>query len=183
MFDEFEYFIKRIQKARNGQNLPDGEYLEDLEIRFRLQVENGLVIHDAENQELAMEALLLDIPDSDKNMLIQAIRHSRLTGELKDKLLRKDKAQMPKATRSNQALLESSLDLFCETLRSCGLRIQRQPLGVKMLHAAHALPELDLNDERDVKLLFVKTCELSGHAKKTDPVMLARSLVSSLQRQ
>jgi len=70
--------------------------------------------------------------------------------------------------------MERALTMIHKALGQAGIRAQIQPLAVKMLHAAHELGDLDYTDPADLKLLFVKTLQLSGHAKKTDPVELAQ---------
>jgi len=60
-----------------------------------------------------------------------------------------------------------------KALGQAGIRAQIQPLAVKMLHAAHELGELDYTDPADLRLLFVNTLKISGHAKKADPAELA----------
>jgi len=49
IFGEFQYFIRRINAFMNGSKLERGETIEDLEQRFRVQIERGLIIDEPYN--------------------------------------------------------------------------------------------------------------------------------------
>lgn len=169
-FAEFQYFIKRIKHARNGGSLNNGETLEDLEQRFRKQVENGLVIIDPGPQEIAMDILLSGM--SEENMdsqLTQLRRTGKCSFTLKEEFSNKLKSH-----NNPEKDMERALNLIIKALNVSGLRVQRQPLAVKMLEAAHNMSGFDFCDPDDLKLLFVKTIKRSGHVKKANPLELAR---------
>ena len=169
IFGEFQYFIKRINGYRDSGKLPSGESIEDLEQRFRIQVVNGLVITEPGAQEIAMEILLSDLSEQEQRGHLMTLRK---TGNTEFKL-KKAKPKVLKKTESVDQKRERALNLFVKTLTKAGLKIQRQSLGVKMLYAEHELKSFDYDDLRDLKLLFVNTIKISGHAKKADPVKLA----------
>ena len=66
-----------------------------------------------------------------------------------------------KGSGNKQDDMERALDLIVNALKASGLRVQKQPLGVKMLQAAHALEDISYNDPSGLKLLFVNTIRLS----------------------
>ena len=170
IFAEFQYYIKRINNARLNGVLEKGDTLDDLEERFRLQVQNGLVISDPDSQELAMEILLADISEELKREhLLELRKTGRTSFEIK-----KENVSKSNGSGNKQQDMEYALDLIVNALKTAGLRVQKQPLGVKMLQAAHNLGDFSYNDSSDLKLLFVNTIMLSGHVKKADPHELAK---------
>ncbi len=170
IFEEFQYYIKRINNARLSGILEKGNTLEDLEERFRIQVQNGLVITEPDAQELAMEILLSDILEDRKREYLLELRKTGQTSfEIK-----KEKVSKPNGSGNKQQDMEYALDLIVNALKTAGLRVQKQPLGVKMLQAAHNLGDFSYSDTSDLKLLFVNTIMLSGHVKKADPQELAK---------
>lgn len=171
IFGEFQYFIRRINGYRNGASLSSGETIEDLEQRFRVQIERGLIIDEAYSQEVAMEILLSDLSEQEKKQHIIELRKTGSTSFV----VKKEEA---KTLASQQSLSleqkrEMALDLIAESLRKSGLKVQKQPLGVKMLMAEFELKNVDYLDPKDLKLLLVNTVKISGHAKKVDPMKLA----------
>jgi len=171
IFAEFQYYIKRINKARKTGVLEKGDTVEDLEERFRMQVENGLVITEPDSQEIAMEILLSDLSEDNKK---QSLLELRKTGQTSFQL-KKEKTAKIQSAGNKQIDMERALDLIVSALKTSGLRVQKQPLGVKMLQAAHELGDFSYTDPDDLKLLFVNTIRLSGHVKKTDPLKLAET--------
>ena len=170
LFAEFQYFIKRINTARKGGRLKGGETLEDLELRFRRQVENGLVIINPDAQELAMEILLdTEISEVQKRAHIRELRLSGSTDYATKNTGRIRREIAPSTDRDRERVL----GWMVQALQRAGVRVQKQPLGIKMLIAAHEIGNVDYHDHGDIKLLFAKTIKLSGHAKKVDPVKLA----------
>ena len=170
IFAEFQYFIKRINNARKSGFLENGDTLEDLEERFRLQIQNGLVITEPDSQELAIEILLCD--DSEE-LKLKYLLELRKTGQTSFKI-KKENISRTKGTGNKQNDMDNALDLILNALKKAGLRVQRQPLGIKMLQAAHDLGDFNYTDSSDLKLLFVNTIKLSGHVKKADPLELAK---------
>ncbi len=169
IFAEFQYYIKRINNARKSGILEKGDTLEDLEERFRLQVETGLVMTDPDSQEISMEILLSDLSeDKKKEYLLELRKTGQTSFEIK-----KEKVTKLQGSGNKQVDMERALDLIVSALKASGLRIQKQPLGVKMLQAAHELGDFSYTDPDDLKLLFVNTIKLSGHVKKADPLKLA----------
>lgn len=171
IFAEFQYFIRRINTYRSGGSLAPGETIEDLEHRFMVQVEKGLVISNPDSQEVAMEVLLSNLSENEKRNHLFELRR---TGKTNFKL----KKAESKTLKSNQGLSleqkrEKTLDLILSALKKSGIRVQRQPLGVKMLMAEYELKNVNYDDPKDLKLLFVSTIKLSGHAKKANPLELA----------
>ncbi len=169
IFAEFQYYIKRINNARKAGVLEKGDTLEDLEERFRMQVENGLVITDPDSQEISMEILLSDLSEDQKK---QHLLELRKTGQTSFEI-KKEKVSKLKGSGNKQDDMERALDLIISALKASGLRVQKQPLAVKMLQAAHELGDFSYTDPSDLKLLFVNTIRLSGHVKKADPLKLA----------
>lgn len=177
IFGEFQYFIKRINSFRSGgvlssSFLSDGERLEDLEQRFRVQIERGLVISEPHSQEVAMEVLLSDLSEETKKRHILELRR---TGKTDFKLER----LASKVIKSEESLTleqkkERALDLMIASLKEVGVKVQKQPLAVKMLMAEYELKGVDYDDPKDLKLLIVNTVKISGHAKKADPERLAK---------
>ena len=170
IFEEFQYYIKRINNARLTGILEKGDTLEDLEERFRIQVQNGLVITEPDAQELAMEILLSDISEDRKR---EHLLELRKTGQTSFEI-KKEKVSKLNGSGNKQQDMEYALDLIVNALKTAGLRVQKQPLGVKMLQAAHNLGDFSYSDTSDLKLLFVNTIMLSGHVKKADPQELAK---------
>jgi hypothetical protein len=169
IFTEFQYYIKRINNARKSGVLEKGDTLEDLEERFRLQVENGLVMTDPDSQEISMEILLSDLSeDKKKEYLLELRKKGQTSFEIK-----KEKVTKLQGSGNKQVDMERALDLIVSALKASGLRVQKQPLGMKMLQAAHELGDFNYTDPSDLKLLFVNTIKLSGHVKKADPLKLA----------
>ena len=171
IFGEFQYFIRRINGFRAGSPLAQGETIEDLELRFRVQVENGMVINDPDSQEIAMEILLSDLTELEKRRHLMELRKTGRTSF-------KAKKVGPKVLKlaSNETIhdkREKALDLIVRSLQKVGVKARRQPLGVKMLYAEHELKTVDYDDIRDLKLLLVNTVRISGHAKKVSPEKLA----------
>jgi len=170
LFSEFQYFIKKINLARAGKSPGKNETLEDLEQRFQKQVERGLVIIEPDEQELVMEVLLAHIPEERK---LKFIRDVKKTGscdfEIKKQSQIKVSAKSPNLSEDR----DRALDLIIKALKQAGIKVQRQPLGIKMMYAAHELGKFDYHDANDLKLLFVKTIKFSGHVKKADPQELA----------
>jgi hypothetical protein len=172
IFGEFQYFIKRINAFRSGGSLAANETIEDLEQRFRVQIERGLVVHEPHSQEVVMEVLLSDLPENAKRKHILEVRR---TGDTDFEL----KNASSKVMKSNQGLTleqkkEKALDLMITALKKVGVKTQKQPLAVKMFMAEYELGEVDYDDPKDLKLLFVKTVQISGHAKKAEPEKLAK---------
>lgn len=180
IFGEFQYFIKRINGFRNGVKLSKGETIEDLEQRFRVQIERGLIIDEPEEQEIAMEILLSDLSeDKKKEHLIEL----RKTGRTDFKI----KKSQSKTISSEQELTleqkkERALDLMISALKDVGVKAQKQPLAVKMFMAEYELGSINYDDPKDLKLLLVRTVQISGHAKKVDPAMLAKVFNEKLSR-
>jgi len=177
IFAEFQYFIKRINNARAGIKLTNGETLEDLEQRFRIQVENGLVIHDPDGQELAMDILLSNISEAEKRKHLTKLR---TTGSC-DFRASTSQAKMLSSTGSKEGDMERAVDLMIKALKKAGVKAQKQKLGIKMFHAAHEMNNVDFCDPDDLKLLFVRTINISGHVKKGNPIELAESFNSILK--
>lgn len=173
IFGEFQYFIKRINSYRSGVNLAPGETIEDLEQRFRIQVENGLVINNPQNQEIAMEILLSDLSEKVKKEHLMDLRK---TGKTNFKF-KKPETKMLKSSQelSLNQKRERALDFIVEALKVSGVKVQKQPLGVKMLMAEYNLKNIDYDNPKDLRLLLVDTVKLSGHAKKANPLNLANS--------
>lgn len=170
IFAEFQYYIKRINNARKSGILDKGDTLEDLEERFRIQVQNGLVITDPESQEISMEILLSDLlEDKKREHLLELRKTGQTSFEIK-----KEQVSKFNGSGNKQNDMEQALDLIVSALKQAGLRVQKQPLGVKMLQAAHDLGNFSYADPSDLKLLFVNTIKLSGHVKKADPLKLAQ---------
>ncbi len=178
IFAEFQYYIKRINNARNSGLLEKGDTLEDLEQRFRLQVENGLVITEPDAQELAMEILL---SDATEELKLKYLLELRKTGQTSFILEKQDVSRI-KSTGNKKNDMDNALDLILNALKTAGLRVQRQPLGIKMLQAAHELGDFNYSDSSDLKLLFVNTIKLSGHVKKADPLELAKIFNNLIQK-
>jgi hypothetical protein len=171
IFGEFQYFIRRINAYNAGANLTNGETIEDLEQRFRVQVESGLVINEPQNQEIAMAILLSELSEMEKRQYLMELRK---TGKTKFEM----KKAEAKTLNSLQGLSldqkrERALDLIAETLKKANVKAQKQPLGVKMLMAEYELNNFNYDDPKDLRLLFVNTIRISGHAKKADPLQLA----------
>ncbi|MBF0266026.1 MAG: hypothetical protein HQL46_12205 [Gammaproteobacteria bacterium] len=171
IFAEFQYYIKRINNARKSGVLEKGETLDNLEERFRLQVEKGLVISEPDSQEVAMEILLSDLTEDKKKAHLLELRK---TGKTAFKIKKQTDAKL-KTTGNKEADMERALNLIVSALKESGLRVQKQPLAVKMLMAAHELGNFSYTDPSDLKLLFVNTIKLSGHVKKADPLKLAET--------
>jgi hypothetical protein len=172
IFGEFQYFIRRINAFRSGGSLGANETIEDLEQRFRVQIERGLVVHEPHSQEVVMEVLLSDLPEDKKKAHILEVRR---TGDTNFEL----KSNSSKVMKSNQGLTleqkkEKALDLIILALKKVGVKTQKQPLAVKMFMAEYELKDVNYDDPKDLKLLFVKTVQISGHAKKADPEKLAK---------
>lgn len=181
IFGEFQYFIKRINAFRNGGKLQQGETIEDLEQRFRVQIERGLVLDEPHEQEIAMEVLLSDLTESQQKKHLMELRR---TGET-NFLIQKSE---PKRLHSTSLLTvqqkkERALDLIHNSLKEVGINAQKQPLGVKMLIAEFELKNVDYDDPKDLKLLLVNTLRISGHAKKTSPEKLAEAFNRILAKQ
>ncbi|MCU7832597.1 MAG: hypothetical protein KZQ56_08355 [gamma proteobacterium symbiont of Lucinoma myriamae] len=86
IFAEFQYYIKRINNARKPGVLEKGDTLDDLEERFRVQVENGLVMTDPDSQEISMEILLSDLSeDKKKEYLLELRKTGQTSFEIKKK--------------------------------------------------------------------------------------------------
>lgn len=171
MFAEFQYFIRRINAYRAGGNLNTGETIEDLEQRFRVQVERGLIINEPGNQEVAMEILLSELSENDKRDHLIALRK---TGKTNFKYKEKE----TKTLRSSKELSledkkERALDLIIKALKKAGVSAQKQPLAIKMFMAEYELKNIDYDDPKDLRLLLVHTVKISGHAKKVNPIELA----------
>jgi len=172
IFGEFQYFIKRINSFRNGGRLAANETIEDLEQRFRVQIEKGLVVSEPHAQEVVMEVLLSDLHEHTKKRHILEMRR---TGQTDFKL----KGTGSKKIESNKNLTleqrkERALDLIIAALKKVGVNTQKQPLAVKMFMAEFELGGVDYDDPKDLKLLLVKTVEISGHARKAEPEKLAK---------
>jgi len=172
IFGEFQYFIRRINAFRSNGHLAKGESIEDLEQRFRVQLERGLVIHEPYSQEVAMEVLLSDLSESAKKAHILEIRR---TGKTNFEI----KTTAAKVMAGHQALTleqkkERAVDLMVKALKEVGVKAQKQPLAVKMFMAAHQLNAVDYDNPKDLRLLMVNTLQMSGHAKKADPELLAK---------
>lgn len=183
IFGEFQYFIRRINAFRSGGSLAANETIEDLEQRFRVQIERGLVIHDPCSQEVVMEVLLSDLSeDAKKGHIIEIRKTGKTNFELK--------IPSSKVTKLNQGLTleqkkERALDLMILALKKVGIKTQKQPLAVKMFMAEYELKDVDYDDPKDLKLLLVKTVQISGHAKKAEPERLAKvfnDLLSGVQK-
>ncbi len=180
IFAEFQYFIKRIKNHRNGGKLAAHETIEDLEQRFRLQVENGLVIIDPTSQEIVMEILLSDL---DEDKMKEHIFELRRTGKTNFKLTNNDsKYIQSRKELTKEQKKERALDLMLAALKECGVNAQKQPLAVKMLIAEHELKSVDYDNIDDLKLLMVSTVKISGHAKKVEPARLAKIFNQYLDR-
>lgn len=171
IFGEFQYFIKRINAFRKGGRLAIGETIEDLEQRFRVQIEKGLVINDPYGQEVAMEVLLSDLSeDVKKEHVLEIRRTGRTSFEIQK--------PVAKVVHSNKGLTleqkkEKALDLMIAALKMVGVKANKQPLAVKMFMAEYELGGVNYDDPKDLKLLLFKTVQISGHAKKTEPERLA----------
>lgn len=172
IFGEFQYFIKRINAARNGAKLQQGETIEDLEQRFRVQIERGLVIDEPDAQEVAMEILLSDLSESKKKQHLLELRRTGTTNFAIKKA--KSKTIISKQPMTLEQKRERALDLIHKALSCVGVKAQKQPLGVKMIMAEYELKNIDYDDPKDLKLLLVNTVKISGHAKKTEPGQLAQ---------
>lgn len=171
IFSEFQYFIKRINSFRLGSSLSPGETIEDLEQRFRVQIERGLVISEPGAQEVAMEVLLSNISEDEKKHHVLELRRTGKTNfAIKKPESQKIKSKNPLTLEQKR---ERALDLMVKALDSVGVKVQRQPFGVKMLMAEYELKDVDYDDPKDLRLLLVNTVKISGHAKKTEPVELA----------
>tara|TARA_Y100001934_G_C12330741_1_gene764925 strand:- start:1113 stop:1670 length:558 start_codon:yes stop_codon:yes gene_type:complete len=180
IFGEFQYFIRRINTFRNGGKLAPNESIEDLEQRFRMQIERGLVVHEPHAQEIVMEVLLSDLPEAVKKGHILSVRR---TGKTDFEL----KASHTKKLHATQGLTleqkkEKALDLIILALKKVGLKVQKQPLAVKMYMAEYELKDVDYDDPKDLKLLLVKTVQISGHAKKVNPNELAKTFSDMVSR-
>lgn len=173
IFGEFQYFIKRIHAFRNGGTLARGETIEDLEQRFRVQVEKGLVINEPEAQALAMDILLSDLSETEQRHHLMALRRTGKT-DFKPQHAAPTTSVIPQ-NADLQTQREKALALIHDALSDVGVRAQKQPLGVKMLMAEFELKEMNYADPEDLKLLLVNTIKLSGHGKKADPVRLAQA--------
>lgn len=173
IFGEFQYFIKRIQAFRNGDMLTRGETIEDLELRFRVQVEKGLVIDEPEAQALAMDILLSDLPETEQRRHLMELRRTGKTDFKPQHTAQKTSVISKNADLQTQR--EKALTLIHDALSDVGVRAQKQPLGVKMLMAEFELKEMNYADPKDLKLLLVNTVKLSGHSKKADPARLAQA--------
>jgi hypothetical protein len=172
IFAEFQYFIRRINGYRAGGNLNTGETIEDLEQRFLTQVERGLVINDPDNQEVAMEILLSELSENDKRDHLMELRKTGRTNfKIKKSETKKLKSSQELNTHQKK---ERALDFIFEALKKSGINVQKQPLGVKMLMAEYELKNVNYDDPKDLRLLLVNTVTISGHAKKVDPVKLAK---------
>lgn len=180
IFSEFQYFIRRVGGYRNGARLQAGETIEDLEQRFRVQIERGLVISEPSAQEMAMEILLSDLSESKQRKHLFELRKFGTTEfEMGASKAKKIQSQ-PGLTLQKKK--ERALDWMVKALKSVGVTAQRQPLGVKMLMAEHELNKIDYDDPKDLKLLLVGTVKLSGHAKKANPMDLAESFNKIISR-
>lgn len=181
IFGEFQYFIKRISAFRSGNVLPKGETIEDLEQRFRVQIERGLVIADPHAQEVAMEVLLSDLTEvQQKKHLIEL----RRTGKTNFSFIKREsKTLLSNRPLTTQQKKERALDIIHESLKAVGVTAQKQPLGVKMLMAEYELKDVDYDDPKDLKLLLVSTLKISGHAKKASPDKLAEAFNKILSKQ
>ncbi len=179
IFGEFQYFIRRITAYRAGASLAAGETIEDLEQRFRVQVENGLIIREPSNQEIAMEILLSELTENEKRQHLMTLRKTGKTDfTVKKTEIKKLKSSQ---TLSLAQKRERALDLIAEALKKSGVKLQKQPLGVKMLMAEYELKKLDYDDPEDLKLLLVNTVKISGHAKKVNPLQLANTFNEILE--
>ena len=180
IFGEFQYFIKRINTFRTTGHLPSGETIEDLEQRFRVQIERGLVIDEPDAQEIVAEILLSDLSEeAKKNHIIEL----RKTGKTNFKI----SSANTKIIQSQQGLTleqkkERTLDLIIASLKEVGVKAQKQPLAVKMFMAEYELGSINYDDPKDLKLLLVTTVQMSGHAKKADPLKLATTFNNKLQK-
>jgi hypothetical protein len=180
IFGEFQYFIKRINAFRNGGSLAANETIEDLEQRFRVQIERGLIVHEPYSQEVVMEVLLSDLSEDAKKAHILEVRKTGKTSFVMQ-------GQSSKVMTSNQGLTleqkkEKALDLIISALKQVGVKAQKQPLAVKMFMAEYELKDVDYDDPKDLKLLLVKTVQFSGHAKKAEPEKLAKAFSSLLAK-
>ena len=170
-FAEFQYFIRRINALKAGKPISKDDTLDDLEKRFHRQVERGLVLIDPDQQEMAMKILLAPISDARK---VQFITELRRTGKTKFRELGKLHDNPKPVTKADpNTVREQALDLMVAALTKAGVRVKRQPLGMKMLYAAHDLGPVDYQNRDDLKLLFVNTIKYSGHVKKAAPEKLA----------
>lgn len=180
IFAEFQYFIKRINAFRSGVSLKSGETIEDLEQRFRVQIERGLVISEPSAQEVAMEILLSEQPESEKRQHIMTLRRTGKTD------FAVKKGQVKSLSSKKVLTLEQkrvrALDLIHGSLEKLGIKAQKQPLGVKMILAEFELNNVNYDDPNDLKLLLVNTVKISGHAKKVDPAALAKVFNSMIDR-
>lgn len=180
IFAEFQYFIKRINEFRSGLDLKGGQTIEDLEQRFRVQVERGLVISDPDAQEVAMEILLSDLSEDKKRQHLMELRRTGKTNfEIKRSPL---KTISSNRNLSPEQKKERALDLIILALKKVGVIAQKQPLAVKMFMADYELKGINYDDHNDLKLLLVKTTQLSGHAKKANAEMLAKAFNDLLLR-
>jgi hypothetical protein len=171
IFGEFQYFIRRINAFRNGGALDRGETIEDLEQRFRVQIERGLIIDEPYAQEVAIEILLSDLPEDKKKHHIMELRKTGHTNFAVKKP--ESKPVNAKQPLNLEQQRERALSLIFKSLKMVGVKVQKQPLGVKMLIAEYELKNVDYNDPSDLKLLLVNTVKISGHAKKANPSELA----------
>ncbi len=173
IFGEFQYFIRRINAYRNSGKIDPNETIEDLEQRFRVQIERGLVVHDPESQEVVMQVLLSDLPEVAKKEHILSIRRTGKSDfELRGSENRKISSSKSLTLEEKK---ERALDWIILALKKVGVRTQKQPLAVKMFMAEYELKNVDYDDPKDLKLLLVKTVQFSGHAKKADPKALAKA--------
>ena len=171
IFAEFQYFIRRINGFRSGLKLSAGETIEDLEQRFRVQVERGLVIIEPHEQEIVMEILLSSLNESDKRLHIMELRKTGKTSYQFQKTNSKESGRESSLTLEQKR--ERALDLMISALNTAGVKVQKQPLAVKMLMAEYSLENFDYDSPADLKLLFVNTVKISGHVKKVNPAALA----------
>jgi hypothetical protein len=171
IFAEFQYFIRRINGYRSGVKLGAGESIEDLEQRFRVQVERGLVIIEPHEQEIVMEILLSSLNESEKRLHIMELRRTGKTSYQFQKTNSKESCKGSSLTLEQKR--ERALDLMIAALNTAGVKAQKQPLAVKMLMAEYSLENFNFDSPDDLKLLFVNTVKISGHVKKANPAELA----------
>ena len=171
IFAEFQYFIRRINGFRSGVKLSAGETIEDLEQRFRVQVERGLVIIEPHEQEIVMEILLSNLNESEKRLHIMELRRTGKTSYQFKKANSKENGR--ESTLTLEQKRERALDLMILALNKVGVKVQKQPLAVKMLLSEYELENFDYDSPDDLKLLFVNTIKISGHVKKVNPAELA----------
>ena len=181
IFGEFQYFIKRINAFRNSGKLNQGETIEDLEQRFRVQIERGLILDEPHEQEVAMEVLLSELPEPQKKQHLMELRRYGKTNFS----IKKGEAKRLHSPNSltEQQKKERALDLIHKSLKDVGINAQKQPLGVKMLIAEFELKNVNYDDPKDLKLLLVNTLRISGHAKKTSPDKIANAFNNILAKQ